>query len=162
MVLAAPINPWSRHGAFLTTVLGSASGARFFRSMAGYLGPLHERILARMYGDPHRIAPGSVEGYNQALKIPGTLDTLLGRVKNWKSDLAKIEEALPQVAHIPTLLLWGDRDGAVYLSSAQQLMPRLHHVELHVIPGAGHLPFEELPEQFNQRTIEFLARISNR
>ncbi len=67
--------------------------------------------------------------------------------------------SVPQVSDIPTLLLWGDRDGAVYLSSAQQLMERLHHVELQVIPTAGHLPYEELPEQFNQLAIEFLAKM---
>ncbi len=159
MILASPVNPWSKQGIPLTSILGSSLGALIFRSMAWSLAPLHGRILMRMYGDPRRIAPGTVSGYNQPLKIPGTLDALLRRIRNWKSDLAKIEEALPQVSDIPILLLWGDRDGAVYLSSAQQLMERLHHVELQVIPTAGHLPYEELPEQFNQLAIEFLAKI---
>jgi len=85
----------------------------------------------------------------------------LGRIKNWKSDLARIGEALPRVSHIPTLLLWGERDGAVYISSAQQLMSRLQHAELHVFPGAGHLPGEEVPEQFNRVVTEFLMRFGN-
>ena len=159
MVLASPVNPWSSQGAFLTRVAGSSVGAMIFRSMAWCLAPLHGRILMRMYGDPRRVTPETVEGYSRAIQVPGTIDALLGRVKNWKSNLAKVEEALPQVSHIPTLLLWGERDGAVYLSSAQQLMSRLQHAELHVIPGAGHLPYEEMPEQFNQLVIGFLMKL---
>src|SRR5579859_420706 len=159
MILASPVNPWSSQGSFLTRVAGSYVGGGIFRSMAWCLAPLHGRILMRMYGDPRRVTPETVEGYSRAIAIPGTIDALLGRVKNWKSNLAKVEEALPQVAHIPTLLLWGERDGAVYLSSAQQLMSRLQHAELHVIPGAGHLPYEEMPEQFNQLVIGFLMKL---
>ena len=159
MILASPVNPWSSQGSFLTRVAGSYVGGGIFRSMAWCLAPVHGRILMRMYGDPRRVTPETVEGYSRAIAIPGTIDALLGRVRNWKGNLAKVEEALPQVAHIPTLLLWGERDGAVYLSSAQQLMSRLQHAELHVIPGAGHLPYEEMPEEFNRVVIEFLMKL---
>src|SRR5581483_12079050 len=116
MILVSPINSWSSQGAFLTRVAGSFIGGGIFRSMAWCLAPLHGRILMRMYGDPRRVTPETVEGYSRGIAVPGTIDALLGRVKNWKTNLAKVEEALPHVAHIPTLLLWGERDGAVYLS----------------------------------------------
>ena len=39
-------------------------------------------------------------------------------------------------------------------------MSRLHHAELRIIPGAGHLPFEELPDDFNSVVTDFLKRVS--
>jgi pimeloyl-ACP methyl ester carboxylesterase len=160
MILVAPINPWSSQGAFLTRIAGSALGAKIFRSMAWCAEPLHGKIVERLYGDPRRVTPETVAGYSRALAVPGSMEALLARTRSWKNDLAKIEQALAEVHDIPTLLLWGERDGAVYLSSARQLMKRLQHAELHVIPTAGHLPFEELPEEFNQLVVEFLERVS--
>jgi len=160
MILVAPVNPWSSQGTFLTRFGASAAGAAIVRSLAWSVAPLHGRIVMRLYADPRRVTAETVEGYSRAIKVPGSVEALLCRVKSWKSDLAKIAQALPQVRDIPTLLVWGERDGAVYLTSAQQLMSRLHHAELRIIPGAGHLPFEELPDDFNSVVTDFLKRVS--
>lgn len=159
MILAAPVNPWSSQGTFLTRFGGTGAGARMVRSMAQYVGPLHGTIVKRLYADPQRVTPETVEGYSRAINLPGSIDALLGRVKDWKGDMAKIEQALPRVQEIPTLLVWGEKDGAVYLSSATELMKRLHHAELKVIADAGHLPFEEQPQEFNSVVSDFLKRI---
>jgi pimeloyl-ACP methyl ester carboxylesterase len=160
MVLIAPINPWSSQGTFLTRFGGSVAGARIVRSVAPSVAPLHGTIVKRLYADSRRVTRETIEGYSRAINVPGSIDALLGRIKDWKSDMAKIEQALPHVSDIPTLLLWGEKDGAVYLSSATELMKRLHHAELRVIAGAGHLPFEEQPEEFNSLVTGFLQRVS--
>ena len=46
----------------------------------------------------------------------------------------------------PALLLWGDRDRAVSLESAQNLRRCFDRAEFEVLPGTGHLPYEECPE----------------
>jgi pimeloyl-ACP methyl ester carboxylesterase len=158
MVLIAPVNPWSSQGTFLTRLGGSVTGARIVRSVASSVTLLHGTIVKRLYADPQRVTRETVEGYSRAISVPGSIDALLGRIKDWKNDMARIEQALPLVSDIPTLLVWGEKDGAVYLSSADELMKRLHHAELRVIPDAGHLPFEELPEEFNAVVIDFLQR----
>jgi pimeloyl-ACP methyl ester carboxylesterase len=159
MVLVAPVNPWSSQGRFLTRLGGSSAGARIVRSLARSAAPLHGTIVKRLYADPRRVTPETVEGYSRAINVPGSIDALLGRIKNWKSDMAKIEQALPHVSEIPTLLIWGEKDGAVYLSSAAELMKRLHHAELRVIAHASHLPFEEQPDEFNSLVTGFLERL---
>ena len=158
MVLAAPVNPWSSQGTFLTRFGGSSAGARIVRSLASSVMPLHGTIVKRLYADPRRVTPETIDGYSRAMSVPGSIEALLGRIKDWKNDMAKIEQALPHISEIPTLLIWGEKDGAVYLRSASELMKRLHQAELQVIPDAGHLPFEEQPEEFNTVVIDFLRR----
>ena len=69
-----------------------------------------------------------------------------------------LRSALGRLAGKPTLLIWGDRDRAVNLSSAHRLQRTLAQSELLVIPGAGHLPFEEMPETCNHAMRDWLAR----
>ena len=79
------------------------------------------RYFKRLYGDPKRISPGSVEGYGAGLKVPGSFEHLLRIVRSWQGDLALIEQSLPTISELPTLLLWGSRDKAVSLVSFHQL-----------------------------------------
>lgn len=162
LILVSPINPWSSQGLFLARVASSVVGAKVCRSMGWCVAPLHGAILRRMYGDPRRVTQQAIEGYSLPIKIAGTMDTLLGRIKDWKAQLQTIGNALPAVRGLPVLLLWGDRDGAVYLSSAQQLLNRLRLAELRVIPTAGHLPYEELPDEFNRLVNEFLIKLPDK
>jgi len=160
LILAAPVNPWSMtsSGSFLTTVLGSSLGSRLFLPVAPYMTPLHGYFLRRMYGDPARIAPGTLEGYSAPLAIPGTFEYLLGCVHGWKRNLAELQSLLPQISRLPVFLIWGDRDRAVAPSSAHQLLKALRHAELFLIEGAGHLPYEEFPQEFNRAVRDFLAK----
>jgi pimeloyl-ACP methyl ester carboxylesterase len=62
---------------------------------------------------------------------------------------------LREIAGLPTLLIWGDRDRAVGLSSGQLLAKKLG-ASLMVIPGVGHLPFAETPEVCNEALLKWL------
>jgi pimeloyl-ACP methyl ester carboxylesterase len=158
LVLSAPVNPWSRHGQLITRMLGTRVGAFGFKRCEPILAHTHGWALRRMYGRPSRMAEGTLEGYAKPLRIPGTLDHVLGIVKCWHEDLREIETALPQIADIPTLLIWGARDGAVLPDSATRLRASFRRAELVVFPDAGHLPYEEVPDEFNRVVSDFLGR----
>jgi pimeloyl-ACP methyl ester carboxylesterase len=158
LVLVAPANPWSSQGRVLIDIFSSAAGAEAFRRGHHLLRPVHGVLLARMYGDRHRIRPGTIEGYAAPMGIPGTADYLLSVVACWNADLGRLETALRKIKDIPTLLLWGSRDGAVYPESGAEVARRLPAAELVFIKGAGHLPYEEFPERFNRVVGEFLSR----
>ena len=49
--------------------------------------------------------------------------------------------------HIPVLIIWGEQDSALPLSSGQRLHSELPNSRLEVISGCGHNPQEELPEK---------------
>lgn len=60
-------------------------------------------------------------------------------------------------AHVPTLLVWGERDAIIptaHARSAQELLPGSR---LEVFPGAGHFPHCQHPDRFVEVLADFLA-----
>ena len=157
MVLAAPVNPWSDFGAGRIRFLNGRLGRTLLRLAMPVSRPLHVIAMQRMYGDPRRIPPGTVDGYSSRVLRPGRVHNILNTLSHWEKDVAALREAIPQVK-ARSLLIWGTRDGAVDLRSSEPLMRALPGCELALIEGAGHLPFEETPEEFNRLTLDFLAR----
>jgi 4,5:9,10-diseco-3-hydroxy-5,9,17-trioxoandrosta-1(10),2-diene-4-oate hydrolase len=156
LILFAPANPFCDAGRQLIRFYNTSVGALFARTVPSLPRMLHATALARMYGDPSRVAAGSLETYTTGLRIPGTVDHLLQIVGRWYDDMRLLRSALVNLAGKPALFIWGDRDRAVLLPSGQRLQRMMPNSKLLVIPGAGHLPFEELPEQCNQAMGEWL------
>jgi pimeloyl-ACP methyl ester carboxylesterase len=158
LILVAPVNPWSAHGRRLAPFLSSAVVSWLLLRCEPGLGIVHDTLLRRLYGDPRRIADGTLAGYSTAFRIPGTLNYGLGVVRSWNSDLADLESALPRITNIPTLLLWGSKDTAVSPDSAERLRQAFKNCEVETFDGVGHLPYEEVPERFNSSVIKFLSK----
>jgi pimeloyl-ACP methyl ester carboxylesterase len=158
LILVAPLNPWSAHGRRLAPFLSSRPVSWLLLRFEPCVGIVHDMLLRRLYGDPQRIRPGTLAGYSAPFKIPGTLNYGLGAVSSWNRDLADLEAALPRIAEIPTLLLWGSKDAAVSPDSAERLRQQFKHCQVEIFEGVGHLPYEEVPEQFNSSVIAFLSR----
>ena len=83
MVLVSPINPWSSYGRFLTRLLATALGGFFVLHVLPKLHFLMTRYVRKLYGDPQRISPGTVEGYAAGLKPAGSFENLLRVVRSW-------------------------------------------------------------------------------
>ncbi|MGD1021618.1 MAG: alpha/beta hydrolase [Candidatus Sulfotelmatobacter sp.] len=158
LILVAPVNPYSAHGRWLAPFAGSNLGAPLFRFGAARMSFLYPYFHARLYSDRDRIPPGTLEGYTAPLAKPGLFEHALSIVKTWTRDLRELEATVPRLASVPTLLMWGSKDSAVYVSSAKQLAKYFPNSKLIVFPGVGHLPYEECPEEFNRELIEFLTR----
>ena len=123
--------------------------ARFVPSLAARL------FIKRMYHEPTRMLPGTVEGYSSPLRNPQTLQYLLQATKSWYRDFDALKTSFPAVSDIPTLLLWGKYDSVVSLKTGEAMLQHLHNAEF-VIMEAGHLPYEELPREFNRIVNDFL------
>ena len=108
-----------------------------------------------MYHDPARMLPGTVEGYSQPLRNPQTLQYLLQAAKSWYRDFEALKVSLPVISDVPTLLLWGKYDFVVSLKTGEEMQQHLHNAKL-VVMDTGHLPYEELPQEFNRLVIDFL------
>jgi pimeloyl-ACP methyl ester carboxylesterase len=157
LVLVAPVNPYSAHGRRLAPFIGSKFGTALFRLTSAHMRFSYPYWHARMYGDRGRIPPGTLEGYMAPLAMPGLFEHALSIVRTWTDDLRELEATLPKLASIPTLLMWGGKDSAVYASSAVALAKYFSDSKLIVFPGVGHLPYEECAEEFNRALIEFLT-----
>jgi pimeloyl-ACP methyl ester carboxylesterase len=160
LLLACPVNPYSAHGKRMAPFFGTRFGSMLFRAGMGItrMQGLYPHWHGRMFGDRSKIPAGSLEGYKAPLAIPGLFEHGLSIVKTWTSDLRTLEELLPKLASIPTLLMWGSKDPAVYVSSIEPLAQHFSNVQKVVFPGVGHLPYEECPEEFNRELIHFLKR----
>jgi pimeloyl-ACP methyl ester carboxylesterase len=156
LVLVSPINPWSSHGKVLTRLLATTLGGLYVVHVQPRMRVIAKRYFKALYGDAARIAPGTFEGYIAGVDAPGSFEHLLRILRSWHEDLAAIGESLAEISAIPTLLLWGSRDRAVYPSSIHQLQRHLKNSALVMFQGAGHMPYEEVPDEFNRVLRDFL------
>ena len=158
LILVAPVNPFSAHGRRLAPFIGSGLGAAWFRLMVPQMRFFYASWHTRMYGERSRIPPDALPGYMAPLSKPGLFEHALGIVRTWTRDLQDLQQILPKLSEIRTLLLWGSKDGAVYASSAVELANYLPRSETIVFPDIGHLPYEECPQEFNRAVIDFLQK----
>ncbi len=156
LILVSAINPWSSNGQLLTRVFATTLGGEIVLRLLPKLDIVLTRYFKRLYGDPKRISPGSIEGYAAGLDSPESFEHLLRIVRSWHHDLAVVEQSLPAISDLPTLLLWGSRDKAVFPSSIHQLQSHLKNSALILMRGVGHLPYEEVPDEFNRIVCDFL------
>lgn len=157
LILFAPANPFCDLGRQLIRFYESPAGHLFARLIPAFPRWTKAVALGRMYGDPSRVAAGTLEGYTAGLEVRGTIDHVLQIVRRWSADMAALRSALPSIAGKPALLIWGDQDRAVGLESARHLQRILLHSSLVILPGVGHIPFEEMPSACNQAVLDFLA-----
>jgi pimeloyl-ACP methyl ester carboxylesterase len=158
LMLAAPVNPWSSRGKLLARLVCSPPVAPFCLRILPRLDMLHEFYFRRLWGDTRRILPGTLAGYMEPLRKRGTLTHTLRVLQSWNRDLQELRSMLPRIAHLPTLLIWGNQDAAVNPASAQQLKRGFKDCRVLTLEGVGHLPYEEVPDEFNRAIAEFLTR----
>ena len=121
--------------------------------------PLHKRSVRRMWGDPKLADQETLDGYVRPLIRRGVFEHAVNIVQTWHEDMAELESILPKIAGIPTLLVWGSKDRLVDMRSADIMSKRLPSARIAVMEGAGHLPYEENPEEFSRIVREFLRDV---
>jgi pimeloyl-ACP methyl ester carboxylesterase len=56
--------------------------------------------------------------------------------------------------------VWGSADRAVNPASAKRLQQEFCDCRAVMLKGVGHLPYEEVPDEFNLAVTDFLAETS--
>jgi len=157
LVLVADINPWSRIGRKRIWALSSPLGLVVLKLGWVMAKMVQRAYIGRMYGDKRRISPGTLEGYVAPLKARGSDRYAMSVVRNWRKDNSPLREAFGKIK-APTLVLWGSKDKLVSPSSATAVQQAIPGAELKIIEGAGHLVYEEVPEEFNRVVLDFFQR----
>lgn len=155
-VAVSPANPFSRVGRKRIWLFRTAIGGWLLLASRVGHGPVRRWSIWRMYGNPSRLTRDTLHGYSAAMSIPGTLEYGLEVMSTWTEDMQLLRQQIMNLTEEPCLLIWGDRDRVVPLYSGQELHKVLRRSELVVIKEAGHLPYEELPEEFNRALLEYL------
>jgi len=157
LILVCPVNPYSAHGKRLAAFAGTRFGSALVRVVVETMPFLYPYWHSRMFGDPHKIPADSLAGYKAPLATPGLFDHGLSIVRTWTADLRALESLLPTLSSIPTILMWGTKDPAVYYSSMDLLGRHFQTVKKVVFPGVGHLPYEECAGEFNRCLLDCLT-----
>ena len=57
--------------------------------------------------------------------------------------------------NVPSLVLWGEEDRVLHVSSVDKFFQHMPNVEVEVWPNVGHAPMVEVPEKTAQRLMQF-------
>jgi len=162
LTLVSPANPWSKIGRKRLRLFRNQFIARAFPHAARPFRGLHAYFVRRMYSDARKVTREALQGYARPLALPGRFEHAVKIARTWNEDMRELEACLPKIADVPTLLIWGSKDRVVDPASSQLLHERFRNVRSEIIPGAGHLPYEECPEEFCRILTEFLSRSTSK
>jgi pimeloyl-ACP methyl ester carboxylesterase len=154
MVLFAPANPFSESRRGLIRFYDSWLGNRFARLIPRMPRLIHDLAHRRMYCDQSKVTRRALDGYSEGLN-PESVEHLLLIVRSWWNDMAKLRLGMPMLRTTRTLIVWGDRDTVVDLKSGGRLAEEIG-AELVVVPGTGHLPFQEKAAICNELVSRWL------
>lgn len=73
---------------------------------------------------------------------------LPGRVLASHAFFADLEAGLPDLAHLPTLIVWGDADIAFRSQERERLAATFPNHETVIVEGAGTYVESDAPEEF--------------
>lgn len=117
-----------------------------------------ENVEATLHGfqaDPAFLTEADYDAYWRAFRTPGWDIALLAITRDLAADT--LDDAALRRITVRTLLIWGAEDTLTPLAQGERLAELLPDSQLVVIPNAGHQPFEEAPQAFNQALIAFLS-----
>lgn len=121
------------------------------------------RLLTLFIDNPQHATEEWVARYRRPLALQGTTKA----VSLWLPELliprAVATSERPSTYRalgFPLRLVWGDRDNITPLDQAQFIQSITPNSQLGVIPGAGHIPQIEAPEQFNQLLVNELSTLT--
>ena len=145
----------------ISTLLGIQPLRRALTA-ATFTNPHFTRKLLQMFVyRPESATDDWVGVYQAFLKVKGTnngvADWLPELINEHDSSKSSDEKAYAAI-HVPTLVLWGDKDSVTPLSDGEHLAKLIPAAEFEVMPGVGHLPPIENTAGFNKALLEFLAR----
>jgi len=115
----------------------------------------HRLLLGRCYADESRISDQALSDYAVTLRRPRLGAAVAGYGRQFTRHQQALGAELGRNV-IPTLLVWGDRDGVVPTRTAPALQRALPHSQLVILSDCGHLPQAEDPDAFTRAVLPFL------
>lgn len=114
---------------------------------------LLEMSLAPAYGDSSKLRSEVVDRYYDLMLAP---DSRQAQIHRMEQTLLVDPKPLLASINVPVLLLWGEEDGVIPISNAEDYLGVLPDARLVSLPGLGHVPQEEDPGASARPVREFL------
>jgi pimeloyl-ACP methyl ester carboxylesterase len=130
--------------------------AKWMELFLDRFGSTEERIrntLESANGGP--LKEGQYEGYRAPLMIRNTAATWVRMVRT----SASLEDEAYEEILVPVVGIWGDRDRWVPEMETERIRIKIPHARFVVIDGAGHLPMESHPKEFQEQLLFLLSSL---
>lgn len=113
--------------------------------------------MAKLLENGYKMKPDSsdVTGYMMPLRMPGTAEAIVSTFSNCREVVPLDSDSLK---NMPVLVVWGSKDSWLPPGSVKIIKTYIPQAEIHTIKGAGHMPMETNPVEFNGILLEFLNR----
>ena len=96
--------------------------------------------LAPAYANADGMTDALFRRYRDMMLAPGVRGAIVDRM----SQQVLVDPVpLLQRIEVPTLLMWGEKDGVIPFANSADYLQALPHATLAALPGIGHLPQEE-------------------
>lgn len=109
----------------------------------------------RLYAHAERVTEETIDDWWDPIPVPGTRRAALNAVRSRDRGLERILASI----RLPTLVLWGKEDRLLPPSEGLRLASEIHDARFLALPGAGHLPQEEVPGEFARAVAGFLTEL---
>lgn len=141
---------WPVNGVFHFEWFGRVIGGPPFRLLVRRLNVLVNWFMPAGHRR-RKLSAAEMTHYRRALGTPERRHAsavLPGRVLASRAFFAKVETGLGDIAHLPTLIVWGDADIAFRPQERERLEATFPDHETVVLAGAGLYTESDAPEEF--------------
>ena len=143
LVLVAPAHPFMTNARLRLALFRTPFGRAVMRGLCLHSAGLRSMALGRMYADESRITPETRAGYAVNLDDFRSYEYALEVVRTWRPDMQQLQAALPSIASVPVLLLWGAEDRVVSRESGLLLREFFRDAQYVVLPDAATFPMRK-------------------
>lgn len=125
-----------------------------------FLGPTMVRYaLEQVIYDKDKISSEKVDAYSLPYRFPGGLKASLLTLQNFDNQrIIEMGKRYPTLSH-PMLVVWGEHDTLLPLSHYEKFLKDFPSATSCLIPGCGHIPQEESPNEVLSALLPFLQRL---
>lgn len=114
------------------------------------------RVLRYVYYNHRLITKEQIAAYAKPFRFRGSRQALLQTARQAiPKNINELTSRYKDIC-VPTLIVWGEEDRVVPLRIGKMLAEEISDSKLVVLPGVGHAPHEEAPEQTIPIILEFL------
>jgi len=147
--------PSTRSGLPFIMKLGRLPGMENLFSLFTTRGRIRSSLESAYYHD-EQVTEKTVDAYYYPMRTKGAMYAVLARMRHPRSETENWQGRISEL-RLPTLIVWGAEDTWIPAEDAERFHGDIAGSRLRIFQGCGHLPQEEMPEDFTSALLDFMS-----